>query len=280
MNNLPNFQLQLVEIQGSMEVHKIVERYNVSMLRPHRNFYILFWATVGRGIHLINHDSFDILPGRLYLIHPEHTYQIKSYPKQGWMILFSQSMFSNFLFHHPEQENAGMFSFFNSFPYLDLKEKRSLFNSLANRLFKELKKSPQISVLEHFLSILLLYINEGYAVQEKLTFITPETQLILKLKKLINCDFKIRRDTEYYADKLGVNSRILTRFSTPLLGHRVSVITRERVLAWATEKLAANTFTIKQIAIDLNFSDTAHFVTFFKKHVGLTPTEFKKKLKG
>lgn len=281
MNDFPDFQIQAMELQGPMEVRKMGERYYVSMLRPHRNdFYILFWATEGRGSHLINHDSFDILPGRLYLIQPEHTYQIKSYPRQGWMILFSQSLFSNFLSHHPEQEDVGMFSFFNNSPFLDLKEKRSLFNSLANRLFKELKKFPQISVLEHFLSIMLLYINEGYAIQQKVTFIAPETQLILKLKKLINSDYKIRRDTEYYADKLGTNSRTLNRLSKKMLGNRVSVITRERVLATAKEKLASNTFTVKQISIDLNFSDTAHFVSFFKKHVGLRPTEFKNKLKG
>lgn len=273
--------IQAMELQGPMEVCKMGEGYYLSMLRPNRNnFYILFWATIGRGSHLINHDSFDILPGRLYLIQPEHTYQIKSYPKQGWMILFSQAMFNKFLSHHPEQEDAGMFSLFNSCPYFDLKEKRPLFNSLANRLIKELKNRIQISVLEHFLSIMLLYINEGYSVQEKLTFITPETQLILKLKKLINSDYKIRRDTEYYADKLGTNSRILNRLSKKMLGNRVSVITRQRVLATAKEKLAENTSTIKRIAIDLNFSDTAHFVTFFKKHTGLTPTEFKKKLNG
>lgn len=280
MDNFPDFQIQATELHDPMEIRKMGERYHISMLCPHRNnFYILFWATAGRGSHLINHDSFDILPGRLYLIQPEHTYQVKTYPRQGWMILFSRSMFSNFLSHHPEQEDAGLFSFFNSCPYLDLNEKRPLFNSLANRLFKELKKSPQISVLEHFLSIMLLYINEGYAVQEKLTFIAPETQLMLKLKKLINSNYKLRRDTEYYANKLGTNSRILNRLSKKILGNRVRVIIRERVLATAKEKLAANTSTIKQIAIDLNFSDSAHFVSFFKKHLGLTPTEFKKKLK-
>ncbi|MNK02890.1 DNA-binding transcriptional regulator AraC [compost metagenome] len=280
MNDFPDFEIRSMRLSGNIEVRKMGESYPISILQArHYSFFILFWATEGKGTHLIEHTIYDIIPGRLFLIHPGHLYQIKDYPKQGWMILFSHAMFLTFIKQHTEQEEAGMFSFYNLVPYLDLMKNRGLFQNLAKRLYEEINIESHISVLQHYLSIFLLHVNSNYAVQQKITFISPATRMTLKLKKLIDADYLKNRDAKHYANKLGTTPRILNRLSEKMLGHRVSMITRDRVIATAKQRLAENTTTIKHLAIDLNFSDTAAFVNFFKRHTGITPSEFKKNLK-
>ena len=67
----------------------------------------------------------------------------------------------------------------------------------------------------------------------------------------------------------------------------VKQISGKNALAFIAERLAAEAksliqytdFEIAEIAYQLNFSDPANFGKFFKKQVGLAPSEFRKQRK-
>ena len=77
------------------------------------------------------------------------------------------------------------------------------------------------------------------------------------------------------ADQLGLGERELRgRFLTEVGCTPTQYLTRLRVQA-AQQRLAESPQRVTQIAFDLGFSSSQYFATFFRKHVGQSPAEYR-----
>ncbi len=98
---------------------------------------------------------------------------------------------------------------------------------------------------------------------------------IEKFRALVDENFKKHLPMSFYADQLGVTIGHLSRLCRETLGMSGRQVIDARIIHEAQRELVFTTNSIKQLAAALGFSDEAYFGRFFRKHTGLTLTEFR-----
>jgi AraC family transcriptional activator of pobA len=79
-----------------------------------------------------------------------------------------------------------------------------------------------------------------------------------------------------YAQRLALSPRTLANLTNELLGKSPSLLIQERIILEAQRLLLHSSLHINQIAFRLGFEDASYFVKYFKKHLRLSPTDFRK----
>lgn len=251
--------------------------FKESSLAPHRHeFYMLYWTTDGEGEHRIDFREYRMQPGRVFFLHKNQVHQMIRYPADGWMVLFNQKIFHDFLNTHPQMEQSGLFDYFNRAPMVDLDDHMmSIFSGLIGLLEQEVIKDCTAPVIQHFVSVLLLYAAQQQQISLTIRPHTAEEDLLRKLKILIGENYRLNRDTAFYSKLLGVTSRKLNSLSNTMMGKLVTELINDRLLGESEALLGTTAKSIKEISYELGFADQAHFAYFFKKMSGATPTGFR-----
>ena len=81
---------------------------------------------------------------------------------------------------------------------------------------------------------------------------------------------------KFYADKLLISSKYLSNTVREITNQPPSKFITEALLNNAKILLLNSDNSIKEISNELDFSDQYAFGKFFKKHTGLSPSNFKK----
>lgn len=89
--------------------------------------------------------------------------------------------------------------------------------------------------------------------------------------------FASHNDVRFYADRLNVSSTYLAQVTKRIAGKAPKVIIDEYVASEAQSMLVSSTKTVQEIAYALGFSSQAHFTKFFRKAVGCTPSEYRRR---
>lgn len=83
------------------------------------------------------------------------------------------------------------------------------------------------------------------------------------------------RTLDYYADILGYSSKYLSRIIKKISGKNALKIINENTIEHIITELKFSNKSIKEIAIDFEFSNISFFSQYVKKHLGMTPIEFR-----
>lgn len=81
--------------------------------------------------------------------------------------------------------------------------------------------------------------------------------------------------TSYYANELAVHPNHLNAVVKRITGKTAKQLIQEKLLLIAKSLLLQTDWSIKEIAFQLGYNETAHFHHFFKKVTSLTPTQFR-----
>lgn len=93
---------------------------------------------------------------------------------------------------------------------------------------------------------------------------------------LMERDYKLSRDVNYYASLMNITSKYLTSIVRQVTGHTPKVIIDQYVILQAKMQLKRSSQSVKEIAWEYHFADASFFCRYFKKHTGLTPQEIRK----
>ena len=85
-----------------------------------------------------------------------------------------------------------------------------------------------------------------------------------------------KHDLPFYAERMNISPQYLSRLVFETSGTAASDWINRSVTVQAKLLLRSSGHTIEQIAEELNFSTTPYFCRFFKREVGITPTEYRK----
>ena len=83
------------------------------------------------------------------------------------------------------------------------------------------------------------------------------------------------RTAKDYASALAVHVVHLNRVLKEATGHTTTTLIGNRLAHEAKLLLKQTTHNVSEVADQLGFTDAAHFCTFFKRHTGLTPGDFR-----
>jgi AraC family transcriptional activator of pobA len=94
--------------------------------------------------------------------------------------------------------------------------------------------------------------------------------------KQVQAHYKEQRGVEFYADKLCLTSKYLSKVIKENSGMSANEWINSYVILEAKALLKSSNMTIQQISDELNFPSQSFFGKYFKRHVGLAPKEYKK----
>lgn len=83
------------------------------------------------------------------------------------------------------------------------------------------------------------------------------------------------RSASAFAEQLAVHVNHLNKAVRERLGKPTSLVIHERILLEAKILLTHSSKDISEIAFSLGFKENSHFNNFFKKHLEMTPTQFR-----
>lgn len=101
-------------------------------------------------------------------------------------------------------------------------------------------------------------------------------QFAENLFNLIQSHHKEHHKLEYYADRMNLSIKTLSRKVKDQLNTSLGLLIRQELLTSAKQRLSDG-MTVKEIAHELHFEEPNHFTRFFKNSTGITPSDFTQK---
>ena len=225
--------------------------------------------------------------GNLGMIIPNNVYKVNAFTDdvKAYFILIDRDELNNqtsFAFNKYEMQQA-LRSSNNNIEKVSDNAFAHILN-LCEQLFyynqeeKEITFSQQIK-LSLFTS--LVYILVGDFLQGKGKDInilknSRKESITMKFLQLVSINFMKEKELKFYADKLLISSKYLSNTVREITNQPPSKFITEALLNNAKILLLNSDNSIKEISNELDFSDHYAFGKFFKKHTGLSPSNFKK----
>lgn len=259
-----------------------LEKHYGHLQRPHRHsFYHLVLFTKGKGSHTIDFDKFPVQPYQIYFMIPGqvHSWHFES-GVDGYIVHFTGELIHSFLHNSHYLER---FPFFRGnskdsvclLPGSIHSKVADLFETMLQEVVEA--KEQNIDLIRLKLLELFIAVDRN-CISKKERSIPPQKMTLLRsFQHLIEKHFRSIRLPKEYADLLYVTPNHLNALCQDLLGKTAGELIRDRVLLEAKRLLTNADMTVTEIAYDLNFQDNSYFNRFFRKNVGMTPEEFRKK---
>ena len=266
-----NSDLYINTFKNHLIDHSFVEE-------PHRhNSYVLVFFTKGSGTHEIDFDIFTIQPGSMFFLQPGQMHHWNlSDDVEGFVIFYSQEMYNLYF----GQKTIADYPFYSSvdnkpemvFGASELKAILPYFESLiAETQLNQLLKQDKIMNL---LDIIHIEIARKYSE----THLHEAHSYNVKIKNfevLLEQNYKTEKAPFFYASQLNITLKHLNRICNEMLQKTTTEVITDRIILEAKRMLMDKKFAINEIATELGFDDYSYFTRLFKKHTGITPTNFR-----
>ncbi|KAA2243546.1 helix-turn-helix domain-containing protein [Chitinophaga agrisoli] len=252
---------QLLKISPFKEVIK------PTLPHKHPDYFELIVLSDGAGTHLIDDHTYTVTPPAIFFLKPgqTHCWDFTRIPK-GYVLLFKEELLSADLLAIVYGLNT-MIRLSHDDTYLPL---LALF-------YEEYKKAESdLKVLTGYLQLLL----QKTAMLALQVSQSPANVLYYQFKSLVHATEPGSKRVQDYAAQLNVSTQQLNAACREGAGKTPSMVINERLLLEAKTLLSATDLSIKEIALVLHFSDTSHFVKFFKGAANLTPGAYRELLAG
>tara|TARA_R110002033_G_scaffold113008_1_gene158303 strand:- start:8892 stop:9431 length:540 start_codon:yes stop_codon:yes gene_type:complete len=161
------------------------------------------------------------------------------------------------------------------------------FEILYKQILDEFKKSSKYKnkILGNLFVVLLLKIKEKFWLSyNPIEEGGRNSQIVKSFKLLLEKEFKKNTasgiktalQVQDYANELNLHPSYLNSVIKSKTGRTVNDWISKRTLSEAKSLLKNTSYTSKEIAYRLGFSEPTHFSRFFKKHTQLSPNTFRK----
>ena len=144
---------------------------------------------------------------------------------------------------------------------------------------KELSEYTEQS-LRHLYCSMIYRIAD--AVMDKSSAMTPigvkerSSEYFERLMSLLSTHYREQRNVEFYAEKMNISSKHLSRVIRNFTGKSVHQWIEEFVVLEIKHLLKYSNMSIQQISFHLNFPNPSFMGQYFKRIAGMTPGEYKK----
>ena len=137
--------------------------------------------------------------------------------------------------------------------------------------------SMRYELLRQLLRIFLLYLSRESAAEPAPGW-AREVQLVKAFMNLLTQHVTTKKMVSDYARALNITPGYLNLVVKKVSGFTASYHIQQQVIAEAKKRWIHSGGSMKEIAYDLGFDDTAHFSKFFKNNSGVNFTRFKKEV--
>jgi len=255
------------------------------------DYFSFILTKYGSGVYSLDDNTFPFGSETIYFTNPGH---VKSYElfesKEAYIITLTEKFLV---------ENVH-FEIFGDFPFLlaeivppkklsqnDLAEFEVLYKQILTESEKDSKYKNR--VLGNLVTVLLLKIKEKFwSDYNPIEDGNRNSQIVKSFKQLLESEYKkilgnelndSKLQVQYFAEKLSLHPNYLNSVIKSKTGRTVNDWISKHALSVAKSLLLSTSYSSKEIAYRLGFSEPTHFSRFFKKHTQVSPNTFRKSQK-
>lgn len=299
MNNLPLIEIaemnreiigiesyqndfSVAEMDGSINIPERKRHENTTPMRL--NALLLVLVTGGTAKLSIDYVPYEIGPNHFVTIMPTHTIQVSetSSDFRGHLMIISRSFLDGC---NPVKNGQPMLHYMQirKHPCISIEpEQTHLLASYFPMLKGKIKEQAHLFQKEIIQSLVVCFLLElGNIFGRKLERIgTPalsrKEELFEQFLQLLFENCKEQHVVTFYAEKLFITPQYLSLILKELTGRSANKWIDDALIVEAKILLKAPQATVQQVADILHFSDQSTFGKFFKKHMGISPMEYRK----
>ena len=237
----------------------------------------------GSGSGAVNLRSFQMHRNNLVVVLPSQIIQSYEVAEdfKGTFILFSERFFSRlgqgdaYLFYKKVENN----------PIYQMDEQKAeVFRSYIDLAHKLLQIQQTTPNMEEVLQLLtrLFFVMVGWFVRASAE--SDETQhreneVMMQFLQLVKVHYREHHEVGFYADKMNMSAKYMTTLIKKASGKSALQWIEDYVILDAKAQLSSTVNTIQQITFDLNFPSQSLFGRYFKRAVGMSPSEYRASLR-
>lgn len=254
-------------------------------ITPHcHDFYQLIFCVEGDGFHVLDFEKYEIRGGRVFFCAPNqcHSAEGLSRVPKGFSIMFNDAFLSELDSDFVHEIKYNFFRRYGRTPLMDfsLIEAEQLLELLHLMQEEQIDNYNTYKHYSYCLHLLALF----FIKLKRLTFLNEEKykdysseddRLICDFIDLVEIHFKEKWSVCEFANELNCSESKLNRLCQKILRGTPLQIVNKRRLDEAKRMLSSSRMPVKEIAFALGFPTQPYFVTFFKKNLGMCPSEFR-----
>ena len=236
----------------------------------------------GEAIFKINMRKYHIKAPAVLIVMYGQTFELISFSNdlQGRAIVMSDT-FTNKLFSDSDNNQINqLYLSISTNPIVCFNDETNIFSQYFE-LLHNITRSPhsdyKINAVHH-LTLAMFY---GYS-HIKHSFLSNKVkpsrqeEIYSEFLKLLSLNYQNNREVTFYANKLCITSKHLSRIIKDVSGKTASSIIDDYVSTECKALLSSTTLSIQQISNMLNFSTQSIFGKYFKRITGYSPSEYRK----
>ncbi|MGL4631944.1 MAG: helix-turn-helix domain-containing protein [Leadbetterella sp.] len=273
------------DVRYIQENMKTVKRQMTSFRNP---CYMISMTLKGQGsVHHAGTEAFRVGDRSVFFTAPGQLQSWDVLPDwEGIYVIFSKEFFAVNRIIMEEIRQSPFFDIDNRVSLTLMPDEAEMILDLFKKMQKEseLQYTNRFEFVKSFIRLMIMYLNRYYEKRiQNNQKPNPQASGILTVREFqdlieqnLKMDIKLRTIAEF-ADKLNIHPNHLNALSKEIVGKTASELLHDSTLLQAKSLILNSDFTMKEIAYQLGFEDPNYFFRFFKKHIGLTPGDFKQK---
>lgn len=280
----PEFISQLKNI-CLLSLDTLIAKYP-EVVQPQRwPCYSIFWTGKQVYNHVINNTLITIPENHFLFIGPNQLHHfIDKKNKHAYLLIFNSIFYSRTEIENHQLENNPLFAnndryyiaenfidkisvFKNAyFRYLQDPEELSLVNPVKRNIAHNIVERILLNGLE----------KNDTAIQEPIHAIS-EFKIATHFKKMALEKINDEKNVGYYADRLNITKRSLDKATEKVFGKTAKSLLIDILIEKSKTLLVNTDLSVKEICIELGFSQETNFSSFFKNYTQESPSDFRAK---
>ena len=236
----------------------------------------------GGGSHIIDFNTIPVEDNQVFFLRPGQVHQFN--PDKNAEFYFIAMDTDEIQLNSTVK--LSQFEYFQSFyspGYMVFDEVESLIQ-IAKKIQQSIEQQPkrinQRMIISSLTVVFLVQLQQKFLEKINIEQQKPmNSDLVSDFNKLIDNAEDTKRFVKDYAQLLFVTANYLNETVKKETGQPASYWIYQHLILESKRLITQSSLSIKEIAQQLKFVNAAHFSRFFKTHQGLTPREFKEKLK-
>ena len=272
ISNLPDFD-------GSISLQKLN--------RQHRRIteaddYQILWLESGVKNIEIDFEELESLPCSIIFLHPgkEVNLRFDCFQPKGWILRFSYDYFKQQYLEGFHIQHADVFFSSGEIPRIVLSPKiGDRINSLAEMITEMLQSNIPNKELaaSSLLKTLLVYCDSKCNLRVTSGSNNHYMSIVSRFKRLVSQHLETFHRVSDYAQLMHISPKYLNNVVKEVMGVTAKYVISEQLLIRSCRDLKFSNLSIKEISIQLGFSEPEHFSNFFKKNMGCSPLAYRQK---
>jgi len=264
------------------ELSEAYHKNNGKPDKPHRHdFYTVLMVEKSQGEHIIDFKSYPLGERQVFFIAPDQVHQIiDTAPPKGFAVLFSRAFLAANNIQEAFIRDMNLFHDFGYAPPIELSEVAMTKVCRYASDMLQLQNKPVAYIdeaLGALLKLILIQCHNACTLPESIfqQSMDGKNVLLRNFKDLIEQNFKNWHSVSQYAEALNITTDHLNRVVKSQTGKTAKEHIQSKIIVEAKRLLYFSSLSLKEISYELGFNEPGNFSAFFKKNVGLSPSDFR-----